>query len=244
MKYRVYGIALLLALGCIGCHSIKVNKTNMHTSTTNPMALGIIGLQKNDVLSSDFKVSALPEYKQKIRVGVTAVNFTTTTFEAYQKVSKENRQGVTYVDSLENKPRFVTLELLDRVAIITELQKEYNAQTISYLKGQKAATMVTSVSLSLPKAVIQEITNAEVVFLNNGGYKQYQLSLINAGQIYKTINFAEATIFGYELSYFCWSENDRKQITLSNIIDEKSSCSKNAYRDAQRALEKMNYFKL
>ncbi|MEW7291273.1 hypothetical protein [Aquimarina sp. 2304DJ70-9] len=244
MKYKVYGIALLLALGCIGCHSIKVNTTSMHTSTTNPFALGIIGSQKNDVLSSDFKVSALPVYKQKIRVGVAAVDFTTTTFEAYQKVSKENKQGIAYVDSLDNKPRFVTLELLDRVAAITELQKGYNAQTISYLKGQKRATIVTSVSLALPKAVIQEITGAEVVFLNTGGYKQYQLSLVNAGRTYKTINFGEATVFGYELSFFCWSENDRKQITLSNIIDEKSSCSKNAYRDAQKAMEKMNYFKL
>ncbi|GAA4276409.1 hypothetical protein [Aquimarina mytili] len=244
MNYKVYGIATFLALMCISCQSIKINRTSMHTSVTNPIALGVIGIQKKDVLSSDYRVSAIPEYKEKIRVGVTASEFTTTTFDAYQKVSKDNAQQIKYVDSLESKPRFVTLKLLDRVATLSELQKEYNTTTISYLKSQKEATIVTSVSLALPTGMVEEIIASEAVFLSNSGYKQYHLSLINGGKVSKKISFDRTTIFGYELSFFCWSENDRKQIVLANIIDEKTSCSKNAYRDAQKALQKMNYFKL
>ncbi len=244
MNYKIYGIATLLALISISCQSIKVNKTSMHTSVTNPIALGVIGIQKKDVLNSDFRISAIPQYKEKIRVGVTASDYTETTFEAYQKKSKDNVQQITYVDSLESKPRFITLTLLDRVTTLSELQKEYNNTTITYLKNQKEASLVTSVSMALPEALVKEMTTAEAVFLSNGAYKQYYLTLVNAGRVSKKISFDQATIFGYELSFFCWSENDRKQIVLANIIDEKSSCSKNAYRDAQKALQKMNYFKL
>ncbi len=216
----------------------------MQTSVTNPIALGVIGLQKTDVLSSDFRVSAIPAYKQKIRVGVTPVDFTTTTFEAYLRVAKENTQGINYVDSLEHKPSFITLSLLDRVAIGTELQEVYNAEALAYLKSQKEVAMVSSVSMALPESLLQEINAAEAVFFNNGAYKQYQLSLVKRGKVYKSIDFTEATIFAYQLSFFCWAENDRKQIVLVNIIDKKSSCTGNSYRDALKALENMNYFKL
>ncbi len=244
MNYKIYGIAIILMLSCVGCYSVKVNNANMHTSTTNPIALGVIGVQKTDVLSSDFKVSAIPEYQQQIRVAVKSVDFNATTFDTYLKVSKENKLGVTYIDSVDRKPKFVILDLLDRVGTTNELQSEHNIQTITYLKSQKNASMVTSVSMALPEALLQEITDAEAVFLSNRAYKQYQLSLVKGGKPYKTIDFAEVTIFAYKLSFFCWSENERRQITLASIIDEKSSCPKNAYRDAQKALEKMNYFKL
>ncbi len=244
MNYKVYGIAVILALSCIGCYSIRVNKATMHTSTTNPVALGVIGVQEDHMRSSDFKVFSIPGYEQKIRVGILPVDFNTATFETYMKASKGNAQSINYVDSLDVKPRFVTVELLDRVSTIAELQEEYNTQTLAYLKSQKEAAIVTSVSMALPESFIQEMNKAEAVFLNNGGYKQYQLSLIKEGKPYKTINFAEVTIFAYELSFFCWGENDRKQITIADIIDEKSPCSRNTYRDAGKAREKMNYFKL
>ncbi len=243
-RVKGFGIALVLALSCMACHSIKVNNANMHTATTNPIALGVIGTQENGLVTSDFKVTAIPEYKQKIRVGVQVVDFTSKTFETFSKVSKEKNYGLKYVDSLDKKPSFITIELLDRVSAISELQESYNSETISYLKAQKKAAIVTAVSIVLPKALLQEITNAKAVFLNNAGYKQYELSLVNEDKTYKTISFAESTIFGYELSFFCWSENGKKQIVLAGMIDEKSSCAKNAYRDAQKALEKMNYFKL
>ncbi len=216
----------------------------MHTAAKNPVALGVIGLHEEDVYSSEFQVLAIPEYKKLVRVNSTSVDFNKMTFNTYLKADKDNSQGIKYVDSLESKPRFLTLEILDRVGTIEELQKDYNVQTLTYLKSQKEAAIVTLVSLALPKVLIQEINNAEAIFLSDSSYKQYQISLVKEGKLYKTISFAETTIFAYELSFFCWGENDRKQIKMVDIIDEKTSCSKNAYRDAEKAKGKMNYFKL
>ncbi|QKX04091.1 hypothetical protein HN014_03930 [Aquimarina sp. TRL1] len=216
----------------------------MHTASKNPVALGVIGLHKEGVYSSGFQISTIPEYKKLIRANSTSVDFNKTTFNTYLKADRNNSQEIKYVDSLESKPQFLTLEILDRVGTIAELQQDYNTQTFTYLKSHKEAAIVTSVSLALPKALIQEINNAEAIFLSNHSYKQYQISLVKEGKLYKTIDFAEATIFAYELSFFCWGENDKKQINMVGIIDEKASCSKNTYQDAEKAKGKMNYFKL
>ncbi len=244
MNYKAYCYIIFLALCCTGCHSIKVNHTKMHTAVTNPIALGVIGLQKGDVYASDFQVTAIPEYKTEIRVQITKENFNRTTFDTYLKAAKGNEHKINYVDSLEAKPQFVILELLDRVALMAEIEEAHNTKTLRYIKSQKETGIVTSVSLAISQELIQELDNADVVFLKNSAYKQYQLSLVKEGETYKTIDFAKTSIFGYTLSYFCWRENDKRQITLADIIDEKSSCSKNTYRDAEKALENMNYFKL
>lgn len=244
MKYIICRFAILLTFCCIGCHSIKIDQNNMHTAIKTPVALGVIGLQKQGLYNAEFKVSAIPEYKKQIRANSTMVDFNKTTFNAYLKKSKENVQNINYADSLKNKPRFVTIDLLDRITAITELQKQYNAETYTYLKGQKKAVIVTSISLALSETRLKQITDAETIFLSNSSYKQYALSLFKDGKLYQTINFSETTIFAYKLSFFCWSENDRRQIALADIIDEKSSCPKNAYRDAIKAEEKMKFFKL
>ncbi len=244
MNYKIYCYIIFLTFCCEGCHSVKVNHTNMHTAITNPIALGVVGLQKKDAYSSDFQVTAIPEYKNEIRVQMTKENFNRTTFDTYLKAAKGNVHKIKYIDSLETKPQLAILELLDRVTLMAEIQESHNTKTLTYIKSQKEAGIVTSISLALSQELVQELNTADAVFLNNSTYKQYQLSLVKDGKAYKTIDFSKASIFGYTLSYFCWSENDKKQITLVDIINEKSSCSKNSYRDADKVLKNMNYFKL
>ncbi|MEW7280942.1 hypothetical protein ABW636_20305 [Aquimarina sp. 2201CG1-2-11] len=247
ITYRTYQYTIGFLLLCsltIGCHTVKIDKTSMQTATKTPIAPGIIGVHKDGILHSEFQAAAIPSYKKNILVNVRSNDFNQNTFNSYLKVSKENLLGLNYVDSLESKPQFITVDVLDRVAIIAELEATYNSQTLAYLKGQKKAAIVTSVSLTLEAQLIEEIKNAEAVFLSNAPYKQYQLSLVNKGKTYKTIDFSKAHIFAYELSFFCWGENSRKQIALAGIIDKKTSCPKSTYRSAEKATEKMNYFKL
>ncbi len=216
----------------------------MHTATTTPIALGVIGMQYNKIMHSDFQETAIPTYEKAVRLGVTTATFNPDTYEAYLQHSKNNKQGITYIDSLETKPSFIQLEILDRVTLLSELKKEDNTTTIDYLKNQEDAGIVTSVSVAFSEVLINEITTAEAVFLVNKNYKQYQLSLVKDGKSYKTIDFSTATVFGYQLSHFCWGVNGKRRVILSDIIDEKKSCAKNTYKKAEKAKEKMDYFKL
>jgi len=216
----------------------------MHTASTTPVALGVIGIHENHILNTDFQVTTIPTYKKGIRIGITASDFDKATYKAYLATSKNNAQQITYIDSIETKPQFLKIELIDWVTTIAELQQGYNQQTIEYLKRQQDAEMISSVSLAISKQLINEINTAEAVFLVNKNYKQYELSLVKDGKSYKTIDFADTTIFGYRLSYFCWGENDKRRVTLFDIVDENNSCPKNTYKNAEKAKEKINYFKL
>ncbi|WP_299223304.1 hypothetical protein [uncultured Aquimarina sp.] len=244
MQYKKYILVVIGIICLVGCRSISVNKSVMHTATTTPVALGVIGIHENHLRNTDFQVTTIPMYKKDIRVGVTAADFDKTTYKAYLSKSQNNKHQITYIDSLETKPQFLKIELIDWVSTISELEQPYNQQTIAYLKRQQGAEMISSVSLAVSQNTLNEINSAEAVFLVNKNYKQYELSLVKGGKTYKTIDFADTTIFGYRLSYFCWGENDKRRVALFDIVDENDDCPKNTYKKAEKAKEKINYFKL
>ena len=239
-----YSLVALLMLSITGCRTVMVHKSTMHRVSTTPIALGVIGSQKNKLRDSDYKVAAIPMYKQQIRTGVTEQSFNKATYKAYMKNNKENSAGITYVDSLPSKPSFLKISLLDQVTIISELQKEYNQETLTYIRHQPNAEMITSLSVAASAQLITDIKNAEAVFLINDQKKQYALSLVKEGKVYKTVDFAELSIFAYRLSSFCWGEGKRRKIKLFDLVDEASSCPKNTYKSVIKAEEKMSYFKL
>ncbi|TPN87681.1 hypothetical protein [Aquimarina algicola] len=216
----------------------------MHTAVKNPIALGVIGIQEKGIQFSEYQTIAFPEYKKRIRVHAVTTDFTAKTFSAYSKVSKNDAQQVKYIDSIKRKPKFLNLELLDRITTIAELQEDYNSQTYNYLKGQQDITLVTNISMAVSQELIREIEQAETIFLKNGGYKQYQLELLKDHKTFKTILFSDTAIFAYGLSFFCWSENDKRQMILRDLVQEHSSCPKNTYQDTEKATQKTNYFKL
>ncbi len=244
MNYKKHILQLLLLTIIVSCNSIKVNKSVMHTATTAPVALGVIGMQHNKITYSDFKETAIPSYKKGIRLGVTTSTFNKDTYRAYLGHSESNKQNIVFIDSLKTKPSFLQLEILDRVTLLSELKKEENATTIAHIKNHEDVGVVTSVSVALSNSLLKELMDAEAVFLTNTNYKQYQLSLVRDGKSYKAIDISEATIFGYQLSYFCWGINGKRRVTLLDIIDEKSSCPKKTHKNAEKVKEKIDYFKL
>ncbi|MHA7057058.1 hypothetical protein ACWGOQ_0007555 [Aquimarina sp. M1] len=243
MQFKKYSLVVISVICFAGCRSISVNKSAMHTATTTPVAIGVIGIHENHMRTTNFQVTAIPIYKKGIRVGITATGFNKTTYNAYLEASTNDNQKIVYIDSLETKPEFLKIELIDWVTIIAELQQEYNQQTIAYLKRQADAEIISSVSIAVSQQTITDIQKAEAVFLVNENYKQYGLALVKDGKTYKTIDFADTTIFGYRLSYFCWGENDKRRAALFDIVDENDNCPKHTYKNAEKAKEKINYFK-
>ncbi|QKX03555.1 hypothetical protein HN014_01040 [Aquimarina sp. TRL1] len=221
-----------------------MSTTKMHTTDATPIALGVLGIHSGTVFQANFRETALPVYQTPIRVGVEVEDFSSRTYKAYLQQVKKEQEVINYVDSISDKPTFLQLRLLDHITAISALQKEANQETISYLKTQKNTGIVSTVSMVITASLQDEITKAEAVFLTNSQYKQYTLSLAKQGKIYKTIDFSKATIFGYSLSYFCWGQNDKNQISIFSLTEENRSCPKNTYKDAGKAAEKINYLKL
>ena len=122
MRHRIYGLLMIFVGVCTGCHTVHVQKQAMNTSISTPEALGVIGLQKEHLLFADFNGVALPKYKESIRVKSSTVPFTSSSYSAYSKISPSNDFNIKYVDSIEKKPEFAKLEILDRVGVIKALE--------------------------------------------------------------------------------------------------------------------------
>ncbi len=244
MHLKKYILVALLIACLAGCRSISVNKSAMRTASTAPVALGVIGTHTDEIIYSDFQGTTIPIYKKGIRVSASIFDFDASTYKAYTKASKDNPQQIQYIDSLDTKPKFITLEIIDWVAVKAELTDTHNRQSLEYLKNQNRAKIIASISIAVNPQLINEIDTAEALFLINRKYKQYELSVVKDGKPYRTIDFSEATIFGFQLFSFCWGENKKRRIELFDIVNEKNSCPKSTYKSAKKAKEKINYLKL
>ena len=245
MNYiKYYGI-LLLCVSVSGCSILQPKDTIPdYTPKGDIVVLGAIGTEDNELLSSEFKVTAFPEYAKGIRVYATQKDFTKNTYKKLLKSPEASKVPVTYIDSIANKPKYLQIEIMDRIALLEEIKAAANTSIESYIETQTDIKLVSAVTLVFPKAIQDEITKAEAVFLQNNAYKQYEIALVKDGKSYKQISLKEATVFDYELSCFCWGENERRKVELKAIVDNNDSCPKGTYKDADKARDKMDYFKL
>lgn len=225
------------------CKPVIVNHEVKNATATN-LELGNIGLPGRSLLEYKFKTTAIPRFKNKVRIEIEQANFNKGKFNTYLKASPENKSGIVYIDSLENKPQFVELKIIDRVGLITAINEDL--EVLNYLKNtQGEVKIITSLSIALSNNYLNTIINAESLFLTyEGKFKKHQILAINKNGEKNIINFSEGSAFTYSVSSFCWQENERKQVVIADIIDSWNSCPSKTYKKARRAKKKVNYYKL
>ncbi len=244
MQKAIIKALWLIIIVCTSCKSLVVHKKTLHTGETMPVAIGVIGVQENTIKRSYFKNVTLPVYEQPIRINASLIDFTSKSYKKYYQAVKNKEKIVRFVDTLKKKPQYIKLEIIDNVSILTALEGKENKKTIEYLKSQPDSRMVTTIVMSLPPEDLQKIITAETIFLKNTNYKQYSLSLQGKDEKKQQLSFSRGTIFGYELSSFCWGENNRNRITIFDFVSENERCSKGTYKKAEKAVKKINYLKL
>lgn len=238
------GIIILLVF-VISCKTVLVNKQPQKIASS-ALELGIIGTTKSNMRINNFEINAIPQLNHKIRVMANEVTFNKSSYKAYKKArlfqGKENR--VNYIDSLPNKPTFITFEIIDKVTLLNELNSNANAPVVNYLKTEPKAKIITTISVVFDLNTIKDIKQAEEVYISNVKYKKYDLELYKRGKLYKTIELTKGTIFTYKLSSFCWGENNKHQPILLIIIGEHSKCRNKtfkSYQDVERKKERIKF---
>lgn len=203
-----------------------MNQKTQHSvqEVNAPIALGVIGIQKRALTTDYFEVTSIPNIS-KIRVRATTQEFTKKTYAKYSKQHLDNKFNITYIDSLENKPSYLNFQFLDRVNLVSTLLE--NENVVNYLKTQNEASIVSEVSMVVTKNQLQEITNADALFLKNNSTKECILELHTDNKLTGSFKFNDGAVLGYRLANFCWGTNDKNQQTLFDIIPEGTSCPKN-----------------
>ncbi|GAB1856641.1 hypothetical protein MHTCC0001_14760 [Flavobacteriaceae bacterium MHTCC 0001] len=216
------------------------------TKTANQVILGSIGSEKDFLLQKHFNSSALPSYRKPIRVQAVKKQFNKQTYKAYQDAAtlQSAKIPVTYIDSLPNKPKYLQLQIADKVTLIEALNSEENSGVQEYLDHNAHAQVLTRISIVLKEEDMQGMIDADAIFLTEKRSKNYVLEVHKAEGAIATIRLNQGIIFQYQVSNCCWQENARHDIEVADLVGTYTQCPKSTYRSSQRAKKRANHYKL
>lgn len=235
---------LLCCYACISLSSIAIYSQQISSKrTTQQIALGSVGLDKDFMLQKGFNSVALPTYKEPIKVSVLAVAFTKSRFKTFMEANKRQSANVTLVDSITKNLMFVQLDIADNITLINALNQSENSHVKTYLRNNKQANILTTISIAFNQKDFDAIMNADAVFLVESSPKTYALQLYKDGQKTELVKFNQGTVFGFDISNCCWQENEKRQLNIVDLITDYRNCPNNTYKSANRAKQKVNYFK-
>jgi len=235
---------LLLLIILTSCKTIVVNK-QIQKMASSPLELGTIGKTKFNLQINNFETLAIPEFSKKIRVVAMVLPFNKSIFKSFIKatVLQGKNRDIKYVDSSIIKPSYVQLKITDIVRLIEELNSEHNTSIINYLKVAPNAKIITTVTMVFDTDILNEIKQAEEIYLSTAKYKKYSLELYKNSTLVKTITLSNGTIFSYKVSSFCWKKNDKKLLEIVKLSDDNSKCIKNTNKSCQQLKKKKSNFK-
>lgn len=245
MQHTFNVIGLFLLIYVTSCGTVKVDQ-DYQQKTKYPKILGGIGEQQDFILENDYNQLALPHFNSDIPVFIKSVPFTKPTFKAFTEAKAVQNGGISisYADSSAVKPKFITIEIADRVSVLEQLKSDTNKTIYDFVLNKSEAKLVTSMALVLTAEDNKLLEAAEVVMLQSTIQKDYQLALYNNGKQSHTIRFNNAVIFGYQASDFCWKQNSAYKLELIDLVETNNKCPKDSYPSADRAKRNVNFFKL
>jgi hypothetical protein len=243
-KFYTYIIYTLIIPALIGCKSISIqNETQKRIEMT--ISIGALGIDKDYIIEKDYNTIALPNYENPIKLKVSSVEFKNTSYKGYEKASEtqSSKINIVYSDTLLIKPKYLKLEISDRLEILNNLKDETNQDAFEFLKNNPNTHMVTSIAIAFNPSQLDLILTAEEVFLEPSGLKNYSLNLYANGKKQHVIQFNEGIVFAYQTSNCCWKQNDKYQLEIIDLVESNDKCPSNSYLSPNRAKKKINYYK-
>ncbi|WP_412560649.1 hypothetical protein [Winogradskyella sp. MIT101101] len=236
--------SILMVLLLVACKTISVSNENQ-TKTIHHKELGMIGEEKLFLLEEDYNSIALPIYDQPVKLKMNVIEFGKSSYKAFSKANNSKAVPIiiAYDDSLEHKPKFLKLEIADRVTVLNTINEVHNKDVKDYILNKKNAHIISAVSIALGDEKMRSVLEADALFLEQEVNKTFVLKAYKNNQIHITLKFSDGVVFAYQASNFCWLEDDRHQLEVVDIVESTDKCPKGTYRSAKRAKKKVDYFK-
>ena len=152
-------------------------------------------------------------------------------------------QEVAVVDSLKIKPKYLCLEISDRIKLQSQLNGEKNKNVRSYLSNDGDYRIVSQVALVTNVLNAQRLSHAEGVFLLESNNGILGIELLDNNQR-TTLDFSELEIFDFKLLGFCWGEDLYGKKEIEAIVSNDKSCPNGTEKDARKLKEINPYLKL
>ncbi|RDI06671.1 hypothetical protein [Flavobacterium sp. AG291] len=239
----LYFFALLFT--AMSCQTTKIKNKEYKISAAT-VEIGSVGTESSfSKLNYDFDTRLFPLFENKIRLDVQLLPFNKAVNKIYTAKNKVNQlpNKINYIDSLPDKPRFVTVTFLDYAGIIDELNAPHNKKVVNYLKDISKASIITSVALVLPNDQLSKMEQADSYYLINEDKTKYGILLYKDGKKIDTVDLQFSTVLAYTTGKFCWAINERHNWYIGDIVNEGTSCPGDTYSKIKEK-EEVNLFKL
>ncbi|RYJ42042.1 hypothetical protein [Flavobacterium beibuense] len=230
---------------CFGCHTAKITNEKYRVSDS-VTELGSIGIANTGLnFENSFATRAFPKLENPVRLDVKTLPFNKDINDIYlSKVNtRQEEPKIKYVDSLPNKPVYVSLSILDVHSYVKELNSEYNKETVTLLKNTAHASVINGLAILLPEESLNKLKEADAYYLINNLDNKYSVALYKNGNRLDIIDLKQGTTLAYNLGKFCWTENDRHQWYIGDIVNDNTNCLGNTSEKIKKK-EDVNLFKM
>ncbi|TBN04460.1 hypothetical protein EYD45_07535 [Hyunsoonleella flava] len=216
------------------------------SKTTQQLVLGHIGSEKEYILQQGFNGTAIPTYKHPIKLNVYPTDFNKHSYNQFinAKASQTADVPIQYIDSITEKPKYLQLQIVDKVAVVDAINNNENISVKNYLSHNRYANVITHISIAFNQDHYNAITKADGVFLIEETPKLYVLKLQNTGKKAVYIPFNKGVVFQYKASNCCWQENERRQLNIVDLVSNYANCPNKTFKSSTRAKKKLNLYKL
>lgn len=233
-------VFMLLTCMLVSCNSIK----SLAVKEGNFPFIGTIGKEQGTVLKTEFIPIGHAVLEKPIAINIQTIPFTKSTFKEYMNVKELSgaKSSITYVDSIANKPSYTLLTIEDRIGLKESLNNEINKEVKSYLEKDADCKLVSSISVILNAALVQELTMADGLFLMTNSNGLLQIEVVKEKQR-RTINLPKNELFDYSLMGVCWGESIYGKPVIETFNDN-GRCPDGTEKDAKKLDELQSFLKL
>ncbi|MEP3208643.1 MAG: hypothetical protein ABJN95_05615 [Maribacter sp.] len=185
-----------------------------------------------------------PEWGTPLVVDVQEVPFTKNTYGNYSaymgKASRIN--GIAYVDSLPYKPKYLRLQLADKIAVVQQLNSTKNGPVRDYLATDHDYKVVTSLDITLTDALMPKfLSAAKVTLCENAQWGKHLLFIIDKKE--ERVPFSEIQVFDYSYASLCWGEDRYHNKRVETLLPGNNACPKGTYKKAAKVGSDKSYLK-
>lgn len=231
----IYGVLFLL-----GCSAYKAEKQESLLSFPE---LGALVKTKGDIWYSAAEQIGVPKWSM-LKVDVKQLPFNKTSYYSYAKYMEQAGKinSISYNDSLPYKPKYLRLQLLDKLGITNLLNAETHKELRSYISNDDGYKLVTGLNITVPETEMPSFLQAEAIQLQKDSYENIILVVIS-GELERHYFFSELHVFDYQYSNFCWGEDQYHNLIIENLISEDQKCPKGTYLKASKVNDNKSYLK-
>lgn len=185
-----------------------------------------------------------PALSLPIALSLREVPFTKKKFREYAAIQKgKGREiGISFIDSLPVKPKYIFLEISDRIALTGELNADRNHGVREYLSRDPAHGIVTSISAVGDSRILERLIASDGIFLTKGRNGLMGLEVVKANSR-ESVPLAELDVFAHEMAGFCWGLDRYGVPRIEAIVPIGTACPQDTERKAYRLDRTKPYFR-